>query len=297
MIALKHSSRKRMELYQAAPPSIPLEFDITLHINLLDVEELADTINKFNCYEFYHLHAISSVNDCNKDVSGSLIINGVMPIKVAEACLQSRLGTKLFNASSSEIFGNNTDLDGFQRESTNYMPNNVYGLGKLTALDGLRKLRKASGLFCANGILFNHESILRSDKFVTKKICRSVAEIKMGKRQYLELGNINVKRDWGWAPEYVDAMWRTLQAQKANDYIIASGTTLSLSTFLEIACSHAGITDWQPFIIYSNSLAREDDTIGAPGDASTALSELGWKATIPPETWIGNMIDHELSKL
>jgi GDPmannose 4,6-dehydratase len=155
--------------------------------------------------------------------------------------------------------------------------------------------RESYGLFACSGILYNHESPLREPHFVTRKITLGVAAIAQGRMDRLRLGTLDVARDWGWAPDYVRAMWLMLQHDQPGDYIVASGRSRTLTEFLDAAFAHVGIDDWSSLVVSDDSLRRPAEVVGLVGDAGKARTVLGWEPTIPFEEIVARMVEHDLA--
>ena len=193
------------------------------------------------------------------------------------------------------MFGNAVETP--QKETTPFRPRSPYGCAKVLAHHAAVNYRDAYGLFICNGILFNHESPRRGENFVTRKITKAVAEIKAGQRSHIYLGNLDAKRDWGYAPEYVEAMWLMLQREKPDDYVIATGETHSVREFLEIAFSLVGIKDWQKYIKKDPAYYRPTEIDLLVGDASKARQKLGWKPKTKFKDLVRIMLEAECKKL
>lgn len=199
---------------------------------------------------------------------------------------------KVYHASSSESFG---DV-GAQRanEETPFRPRSPYGVAKASAHWLVANYREAYGLFACNGILFNHESPLRPARFVTKKIVSTACRIASGAQEKLTLGRLDIVRDWGWAPEYVEVMWRMLQTEVADDYVIATGHSCPLAEFVSLAFESVGL-DWQDFVISDPSLVRPLDITHSAGDPAKANRALGWTATTQIRDVVSNLVSAESS--
>ena len=183
---------------------------------------------------------------------------------------------KLYHAGSSECFG---DAKGEPaNEQTPFFPMSPYAVAKASAYWLVNNYRDAYNIFACTGILFNHESPLRPERFVTQKIIQAAKRIATGSQEKLKLGRIDIARDWGWAPEYVDAMWRMLQQDNAQDYVIATGTTMTLEEFVDAAFKEAGL-NWQDHVIQDPTLLRPTDLAVGRADPSKAASELRWQAS------------------
>ncbi|MCL4439249.1 MAG: GDP-mannose 4,6-dehydratase, partial [Firmicutes bacterium] len=202
--------------------------------------------------------------------------------------------TKMYQASSSEMFGKVQTVP--QNENTPFYPRSPYAVAKLCAHWAVVNYRESYGMHCCSGILFNHESPLRGLEFVTRKITDAVARIKHGLLGRLALGNLEARRDWGYAPEYVEAMWLMLQQQSPRDYVIASGETHSVREFVEEAFTQAGL-DWQKYVVSDSSLFRPAEVELLIGDASMANKELGWKAVTTFKELARIMVDADMERV
>lgn len=200
---------------------------------------------------------------------------------------------KLYNASSSECFGDIKSMRA--NEETPFRPRSPYAAAKSAAFWLVSNYREAYGLFACSGILFNHESPLRGERFVTRKVIASVARIKRGNNERLNLGNIDIVRDWGWAPEYVRAMWLLMQHQPAEDFVIATGESHSLRSFVECAFQTVGLK-WEEFVDYEASLLRPTDIMMSYADPGKAAHVLNWKAQVKMEEIIKRMLEAELER-
>ena len=201
---------------------------------------------------------------------------------------------KLYSASSSECFGN---TEGYPAdENTPFRPQSPYGFAKAAAFWAVANYRQAYRLFACSGLLFNHESPLRPNRFVTRKIVNTACKIYLGLDSKLTLGNISIQRDWGWAPEYVQAMWKMLQQEKATDYVIATGKTQSLQEFVEAVFSYLGM-NWQDYVTYDSGLLRPSDIMISRANTEKARKELGWYAKYDISQIIQMMIEKEMEEI
>jgi GDPmannose 4,6-dehydratase len=200
---------------------------------------------------------------------------------------------RFYQASSSEMFGAATPP---QNENTEFYPRSPYGVAKVYSFWITKNYREAYGLFAVNGILFNHESPRRGETFVTRKITRAVARISRGLQSELFLGNLDARRDWGYAPEYVVAMWKMLQTNQADDFVVGSGTDISVRDFVQMSFQHVGL-DWEKFVRFDERYLRPTEVDTLVGDASKAEKALGWKATVDPAQLAGLMVDHDIATL
>jgi GDPmannose 4,6-dehydratase len=183
-----------------------------------------------------------------------------------------------------------------QDEATPFYPRSPYGAAKVYAYWVTKNYREGYGLFAVNGILFNHESPRRGETFVTRKITRAVARIKAGLDEHLYMGNLDAVRDWGYAPEYVEGMWRMLQAERPDDYVLATGSSFSVRDFLVASFDHVGL-DHEKHIRFDDRYLRPTEVDALIGDASKAERELGWKATVMPDELARLMVDADVQAL
>ena len=202
-------------------------------------------------------------------------------INILEAIRFFNCKCKFYNASSSECFGDTGKYPA--NEETPFRPKSPYGVAKASAYWQVANYRESYGLFACSGIMFNHESILRPTRFVTRKICQSAAKIALGKESILKLGNLTIKRDWGWAPEYVEAMWKMLQEKEPEDYVIATGRIYGLNDFVREAFSSFNL-DWEKHVVIQDALKRPSEIKSGYGSPIKAKTKLNWSAkTFMPE--------------
>src|SRR3954463_6437251 len=212
--------------------------------DLADSVSMAKLLYELQPDEIYHLGAQSHVRVSFDIPEYTFDVTGLGTIRLLEAMREAGVNSRIYQASSSEMFGAAPPP---QSESTPFHPRSPYAVAKVAAYWAAVNYREAYGTFASNGILFNHESPRRGETFVTRKITRAVARIKLGLQDKLYMGNLDAKRDWGYAPDYVDAMWRMLQHDAPDDFVIATGTTHSVREFLEVAFGHAGV-DWEQHV-------------------------------------------------
>ncbi|PIT92438.1 MAG: GDP-mannose 4,6-dehydratase [Candidatus Harrisonbacteria bacterium CG10_big_fil_rev_8_21_14_0_10_42_17] len=249
-----------------------------LHLHYGDLSHgssLSRLIEKVQPDEIYNLAAQSHVKISFEIPEHTLDITSLGTLRLLEAIRDTRISTRFYQASSSEMFGKVKVMP--QNEETPFHPRSPYGIAKLAAHWLAVNYREAYGMHISSGILFNHESPRRGENFVTRKITRGIAEILAGKREKIYLGNLNAKRDWGYAPDYVEAMWRMLQQEKGDDYVIATGETHSINEFLEEAFRLAGITDWKRHIGIDERYYRPTEVDMLQGDITKAQEKLNWK--------------------
>jgi GDPmannose 4,6-dehydratase len=219
-------------------------------------------------------------------------ITGLGTIRLLEAIRESGLKPKFYQASSSEMFGKVQDVP--QRETTPFYPRSPYGAAKVYSYWVTVNYREAYDLFACNGILFNHESPRRGETFVTRKITKAAARIKLGVQQDLFLGNLDAKRDWGFAGDYVEAMWLMLQAKTPEDYVIATGETHTVKEMLELAFDRLQL-DWKKHVKIDQKYYRPTEVDLLIGDASKAKKELGWEPKVRFQELIAMMVDADLA--
>ncbi len=266
--------------------------DLQLHqADLLDQVSLETAIRDSRPREIYNLAAQSFVPTSwvQPSLTGEYTALGVT--RMLDAIRTIDPGIRFYQASSSEMFGRVAEVP--QSESTDFYPRSPYAVAKLYGHWITVNYRESYDLFAVSGILFNHESPRRGREFVTRKITESVARIKLGLQDELKLGNVEARRDWGYAAEYVDAMWRMLQAPEAADYVIGTGVQHSVRQCYELAFSHVGLEP-EDFVKTDKNLQRPAEVDTLLADPSKAERELGWKAATNFESLIGLMVDSDL---
>lgn len=245
--------------------------------------------------EWYNLAAISSVRQSWEDPAAVIRINGEAVWRMLEIVRSASPRTKFFQASSAEIYGN---ADGVVTEKTRqFAPQSPYGVGKLAAHMAVALMRERYGLFAVCGILFNHESPLRPDTFVSKKIARAAARIAAGLDTHVELGNLRVRRDWGFAGDIVRAMWLSLGQKTPRDYVVSTGENYSIADFARAAFAHAGIRNWKSHVRVDPSLVRKYEIRDMRGSSLLAKRALGWAPTVPFHSLVAMMVDYEVAQL
>jgi GDPmannose 4,6-dehydratase len=266
----------------------------THHGDLSDSVSLTKLLYEVQPDEIYHLGAQSHVRVSFDIPEYTFDVTGAGTLRILDAIRESGItGARFYQASSSEMFG---AAPAPQSESTPFHPRSPYAVAKAAAYWATVNYREAYGMFAVNGILFNHESPRRGETFVTRKITRAVARIRSGLQDKLFLGNLDAKRDWGYAPDYTDAMWRMLQAGEPEDFVIATGETHSVREFLELAFEHAGL-DWEPHVEIDPRYFRPSEVDELLGDASKAKEKLGWEATVGFEELARIMVDADVGAL
>jgi GDPmannose 4,6-dehydratase len=261
--------------------------------DLTDSSRLVTLLSRIRPDEVYHLGAQSHVRVSFDEPEFTGDTTGLGTIRLLEAIRMIGLETRFYQASSSEMFGATPPP---QDEQTPFHPRSPYGAAKVYGYWAARNYREAYGMYAVNGILFNHESPRRGETFVTRKIARAAARIATGLEQHLYLGNLDAVRDWGYAPEYVEGMWRMLQADAPSDYVLATGTAYTVGDFVRLCFDHAGLT-WEEHVRFDERYLRPSEVDALIGDASKARDVLGWTPrTYTPEL-ARVMVDAELTAL
>ena len=245
-------------------------------INIHDFRSVLQTIIKIKPDEIYNLAGQSSVGLSFDQPVETLESIAVGTLNLLEAIRFSQLPIRFYNAGSSECFGDTGD--NAADEDTPFRPRSPYAVAKATAFWEVANYREAYRLFACTGILFNHESPLRPERFVTQKIISTIRRISNGSSEKLNLGNIDIARDWGWAPDYVEAMWLMLQQNEPDEFVIATGETNKLKDFIKIAFEIVSL-NWEDYVISDKSLLRPTDLAVGKANPNKALIKLGWKAT------------------
>jgi GDPmannose 4,6-dehydratase len=275
----------------------PLIYERSLFLHygdLGDSSSLNVLMRELQPNEVYNLAAQSHVRVSFDTPEYTTDVTAIGTIRMLEALRHNCPQARFYQASSSEMFGKVAESP--QRESTPFYPRSPYGVAKVFGHWATVNYRESHNLFACSGILFNHESPRRGENFVTRKISRSVAQIKLGMRDRLQLGNLDARRDWGFAPEYVEAMWMMLQQDEPSDYVIATGETHSIREFLEEAFGYLNL-DWREYIDIDPRFYRPAEVELLVGDASRARDELGWEAKTRFRGLVRLMVDADLAEL
>lgn len=244
---------------------------------LTDFRSVLQVLARVAPQEIYNLAGQSSVGLSFEQPVETLESIGMGALNLLEGMRFLGSKARLYNAGSSECFGNTGEVAA--NESTPFRPRSPYAVAKATAFWEVANYREAYGLYVCSGILFNHESPLRPERFVTQKVVRAASRIAAGATEPLRLGNLDIRRDWGWAPEYVDAMWRMLQQDDPTDLVIATGRSVSLEYFVAAAFQHFGL-DWRQHVQQDRALLRPSDIKYGAADPALAAQRLGWRATM-----------------
>ena len=254
---------------------------------LNDFRSVLQVLAKVQADEIYNLAGQSSVGLSFEQPVETLESISVGTLNLLEAIRFLGRPARLYSAGSSECFGN---TDGHSAdESTHFRPRSPYAVAKATAFWEVANYREAYNLFACTGILFNHESPLRPERFVTQKIIKAAKRIASGSTEKLQLGNISIARDWGWAPEYVEAMWLMLQQERPDDFVIATGESNSLEEFVKCSFNQLGL-DWAEHVVSDSSLLRPSEILVSRGNPLKAMNKLGWKPSFKMHDIIRMMI-------
>ncbi|PYJ23095.1 MAG: GDP-mannose 4,6-dehydratase [Verrucomicrobia bacterium] len=274
------------------------------HVNgvrlFLHYGDLSDSVNLVKLLyelkpdEIYHLGAQSHVRVSFDIPEYTSDVTGVGTIRILEAIREAGLRSRFFQASSSEMFGKAQQTP--QTEKTSFWPRSPYGVAKVFSYWATVNYRESYGLCASNGIMFNHESPRRGETFVTRKISRAVAAIKHSLQKELFLGNLDAKRDWGYAPEYVEGVWRILQHDEGDDFVLATGESHTVQEFVEAAFAHADL-DWKQFVKHDPRYERPAEVDVLLGDASKAKKILGWEPKVRFHELVRIMVDADMDLL
>ena len=283
---------KRRATEQEFPYVTLIEADLT------DQASLFNAIQTAQPDEIYNLGAISHVGYSfkNPQLTAEVTGKGVLNILEAIRMTGSAKSIRFYQASTSEMFGGldyNRPGKGYDEQAL-FHPRSPYGVAKLYGHWITKNYRESYGIHASCGILFNHEGPRRGVEFVTRKISNAVARIHLGKQDYIELGNLDSKRDWGYAGDYVEGMWRMLQQNKPDDYVLATGETHSIGEFLELAFKEIGVSDWKPYVKQNPEFMRPAEVDILLGNPAKAEKELGWKRKVDFPALVSMMVQHDL---
>ena len=292
-----------------------IEGDIT------DFISVSSIINDNQPDEVYNLAAQSHVATSFNEPLHTWRVDAEGPLNILESVRRYAFKAKFYQASTSEMFGSSVDVDGYQRETTQFEPQSPYAIAKLASHHKVRIYREAYGMYACSGILFNHESERRGEKFVSRKITKWVAEFKnwmsdenkpfdavsdpdnilsvMHPDRFfpkLRLGNLDAARDWGYAPDYVRAMWMMLQQEKVDDYVIATGTSRTVRDFIRIAFDLIEIKEWGPLVVIDPEFYRPAEVEFLHGDYNKAKSEIGWSPETSFNDMVRTMVEYDIEK-
>jgi GDPmannose 4,6-dehydratase len=268
---------------------------VTLHEgDMTDGASLARVVSALKPAEVYNLAAQSFVKTSWDQPVNTANINALGPNHLLEAIRVFSPKTRFYQASTSEMFG--LIQAAMQDERTPFYPRSPYGVAKLYGHWITVNYRESFNLHASSGILFNHESPLRGIEFVTRKITDAVARIKLGKQKQVALGNLDAKRDWGFAGDYVEGMWRMLQQEKADDYVLATGRTVTVREFCRLAFGHVGL-DYEAHVVVDPRFFRPAEVDVLLGNPGKAKAQLGWAPTTPLETLVALMVDADMARV
>jgi len=288
---IRGQNNPKLELVRRTVPDVKL-----LAGDLLDLSSLLRALEQSRPDEVYNLAAISFVAYSwenamlTADVTGKGVLNMLEAVRLYAHDDPSKV--RFYQASSSEMFGKVQEVP--QRESTLLWPRSPYGVAKVFGHYMTINYRESYGMHASSGILFNHESPRRGPEFVTRKISQAVARIKLGLQDDLTLGNLDAKRDWGFAGDYVDAMWRMLQRDTADDYVVATGQTHSIRELLDAAFAVIGVDDWSGYVKQDPRFMRPAEVELLIGDPTKARTTLGWEPTVSFPELVSMMVENDL---
>jgi GDPmannose 4,6-dehydratase len=263
------------------------------YADLTDSTSLIKLLYKLKPDEIYNLAAQSHVHVSFEIPEYTGDVTGLGAVRILEAVRETGIKARIYQASSSEMFGSTPAP---QNEHSPFHPRSPYACSKVFAYHTAVNYRESYGMYVCNGILFNHESPRRGENFVTRKVTRAIARIKRGLQDKLYLGNLEARRDWGYAPEYVEAMWQMLQQQKPDDYVIATGESRSVEEFVVAAFEHAGM-DWRDFVETDPVYYRPAEVDLLAGDASKAREQFGWEPQTRFSELVRILVDADIRQL
>ncbi|MCZ2838595.1 GDP-mannose 4,6-dehydratase [Modestobacter sp. VKM Ac-2985] len=290
---IRGQNNPKLDLVRQTVPDVKL-----LTGDITDLSSLIRAFSEAQPDEVYNLGAISFVAyswenaRLTSDVTGIGVLNMLEATRLYAGSDLSKV--RFYQASSSEMFGKVQDVP--QRESTLLWPRSPYGVAKVYGHYMTINYRESYGMHASSGILFNHESPRRGPEFVTRKVTQAVARISLGLQESIALGNLDAKRDWGFAGDYVDAMWRMVQQDEADDYVVATGETHSIRELLEIAFAHVGIEDWSGKVFQDPRFFRPAEVDLLIGDPAKAKEKLGWTPQVGFEELVRMMVDSDLAQ-
>lgn len=290
---IRGQNNPKLDLVRRTVPDVKL-----LTGDLTDLSSLLRALGAAQPDEVYNLGAISFVAyswenaQVTTDVTGKGVLNILEAIRLHAGDDAGRV--RFYQASSSEMFGKVQEVP--QRESTLLWPRSPYGVAKVFGHYMTINYRESYGMHASSGILFNHESPRRGPEFVTRKVSQAVARISLGLQDKVTLGNLDAKRDWGFAGDYVEAMWRMLQQDEADDYVVATGQTHSIRDLLDVAFAHVGITDWSKHVDQDPRFMRPAEVDMLIGDPAKAHEKLGWQPSVDFRRLVEMMVENDLAE-
>jgi GDPmannose 4,6-dehydratase len=291
-----HGTLKRNSVSENQTSRLDKVYDkVKLHYaDLTDLSSLVRVISEVKPIEIYNLAAQSHVRISFDQPLYTANVTGIGTLNVLEAVKLLNPSIKIYQASSSEMFGNSIDDDGYQRETTSMNPVSPYGCAKVFSYNICRNYRNSYGMFISNGILFNHESPRRGTNFVTNKVCKEAVKIKLGLSDELKLGNLEATRDWGHAKDYVKVMWEILQLDKPDDFVCATGISHSVQDLCEYVFGKLDL-DWQLYVKQDEKFLRPEELHNLKGDPSKLIKATGWTHDYTFESMLDEMIEHWLN--
>lgn len=270
---------------------------LNLHYaDMADLSSLINILQKVQPDEIYNLAAQSHVRISFDQPIYTANVTGIGTLNLLESVKIINPKIKIYQASSSEMFGNSIDADGFQRETTPMNPVSPYGCAKLFSYNICRNYRNSYNMFISNGILFNHESPLRGTNFVTNKVCKEAVKIKKGLSKELKLGNLNATRDWGHAKDYVEAMWLILQQEKPDDFVCSTGISHSVKYLCQYVFNQLGL-NWEYYVKQDEKFLRPEELNDLKGDSKKLTNKTGWIPRYSFESMLDEMIKYWLNKI
>lgn len=262
---------------------------------MTDAGSIHNAIERYMPDEIYNLAGMSQVRWSFDVPAMTMDVNCQGLLRIIESVRSLKLDCKIYQACSSEMFGKVVEVP--QTEKTPFYPRSPYGVSKAAAYYMARVYRESYGMKIYCGFLFNHESERRGEEFLSRKVCKAVAEIKAGKLDKLKLGNLDAKRDFGYAKEYVEWIWNIMQHPTPDDFVIATGETHSVKEFVQLAFRHAGIENWEDYVEYDKSLTRPAEVDLLIGDASKSKRILGFEPKVKFDELVKIMVESELNKI
>ena len=262
--------------------------------DLADGSVLNQLMRSIRPDEVYNLGAQSHVRVSFDVPEYTSDVDALGTLRLLDAIREEGVGCRFYQASSSEMFGAVDEIP--QNEQTKFHPRSPYGVAKVFGYWITRNYREAYGMYAVNGILFNHESPRRGPEFVTRKVSQAVARISLGLQGSISMGNLEAERDWGFAGDYVEAMWRMLQQDEADDYVVSTGETHTIRELLDVAFGRVGIDDWLPYVHQDPRFMRPAEVDRLIGDASKAADRLGWGPSVGFTQIVNMMVDSDLQQ-